>query len=206
MHSTWRRARESRGSQLGTDPAIPNRPPPRPDVDFPKRAMSASSRHDRSFNRTFHLPPLFTTTPPKHPSTMSFGRPGALGDSFKVTPPQRGSFPLDHEGESMCRSGCLPDCTRRAKPPVARSEAAPLAVRADPHRRLQARHDSVHELPEGERERRRVVPAREPRVPRVPDGQWAHDARRLPEPWAGRRAERERGREREHKRKRGRAA
>lgn len=30
---------------------------------------------------------------------MSFGRPGALSESFKVTPPQRGSFPLDHDGE-----------------------------------------------------------------------------------------------------------
>ena len=32
-------------------------------------------------------------------SGMSFGRPGGFGDSFKVTPPQRGSFPLDHDGE-----------------------------------------------------------------------------------------------------------
>lgn len=31
--------------------------------------------------------------------TMSFGRPGGLRDTFKVTPPQRGSFPLDHDGE-----------------------------------------------------------------------------------------------------------
>ncbi|OCF33862.1 cytochrome c oxidase assembly protein COX19 [Kwoniella heveanensis BCC8398] len=31
----------------------------------------------------------------------SFGRPG-FADSFKVTPPQRGSFPLDHDGE--CKS------------------------------------------------------------------------------------------------------
>jgi len=30
---------------------------------------------------------------------MSFGRPGGFGDAFKVSPPQRGSFPLDHEGE-----------------------------------------------------------------------------------------------------------
>lgn len=34
---------------------------------------------------------------------MSFGRPGALGDTFKVLPPQRGSFPLDHDGE-LCAS------------------------------------------------------------------------------------------------------
>ncbi|WWC86775.1 uncharacterized protein L201_001654 [Kwoniella dendrophila CBS 6074] len=29
---------------------------------------------------------------------MSFGRPG-FADAFKVSPPQRGSFPLDHDGE-----------------------------------------------------------------------------------------------------------
>ncbi|KAL7420059.1 Cytochrome c oxidase assembly protein cox19 [Cryptotrichosporon argae] len=29
---------------------------------------------------------------------MSFGRPGGF-DTFKVSPPQRGSFPLDHDGE-----------------------------------------------------------------------------------------------------------
>jgi len=30
---------------------------------------------------------------------MSFGRPGGFGDNFKVSPPERGSFPLDHDGE-----------------------------------------------------------------------------------------------------------
>ncbi|ORX33964.1 cytochrome c oxidase assembly protein COX19 [Kockovaella imperatae] len=30
---------------------------------------------------------------------MSFGRPGGFADTFKVTPPQRGSFPLDHDGD-----------------------------------------------------------------------------------------------------------
>lgn len=29
---------------------------------------------------------------------MSFGRPPSIGENFKVNPPQRGSFPLDHEG------------------------------------------------------------------------------------------------------------
>ncbi|GFZ47815.1 Cytochrome c oxidase assembly protein COX19 [Saitozyma sp. JCM 24511] len=29
---------------------------------------------------------------------MSFGRPGTF-DQFRVTPPARGSFPLDHDGE-----------------------------------------------------------------------------------------------------------
>ncbi|GHJ87152.1 hypothetical protein NliqN6_3554 [Naganishia liquefaciens] len=42
---------------------------------------------------------------------MSFGRPPSIGDNFKVNPPQRGSFPLDHEGD--CKAfmleylGCL---------------------------------------------------------------------------------------------------
>lgn len=41
---------------------------------------------------------------------MSFGRPGAF-DAFRVSPPERGSFPLDHDGE--CKQfmkaylGCL---------------------------------------------------------------------------------------------------
>jgi hypothetical protein len=30
---------------------------------------------------------------------MSFGRPGGALDSFRVLPPDRGSFPLDHDGE-----------------------------------------------------------------------------------------------------------
>ncbi|ORY30330.1 hypothetical protein BCR39DRAFT_529212 [Naematelia encephala] len=30
---------------------------------------------------------------------MSFGRPGGFIDTFKPTPPQRGSFPLDHDGD-----------------------------------------------------------------------------------------------------------
>lgn len=29
---------------------------------------------------------------------MSFGRPGGFTETFKVSPPQRGSFPLDHDG------------------------------------------------------------------------------------------------------------
>ncbi|ESK98230.1 cytochrome c oxidase assembly protein cox19 [Moniliophthora roreri MCA 2997] len=30
---------------------------------------------------------------------MSFGRPPSINVGFKVTPPDRGSFPLDHYGE-----------------------------------------------------------------------------------------------------------
>ncbi|WWC59606.1 cytochrome c oxidase assembly protein COX19 [Kwoniella dejecticola CBS 10117] len=35
---------------------------------------------------------------------MSFGRPG-FADTFKVSPPQRGSFPLDHDGD--CKDAML---------------------------------------------------------------------------------------------------
>jgi len=31
---------------------------------------------------------------------MSFGRPGGALDTFRVAPPDRGSFPLDHDGTS----------------------------------------------------------------------------------------------------------
>jgi len=34
-----------------------------------------------------------------HILKMSFGRPGGALDSFRVLPPDRGSFPLDHDGE-----------------------------------------------------------------------------------------------------------
>ena len=32
---------------------------------------------------------------------MSFGRPGGALDSFRVLPPDRGSFPLDHDGKHI---------------------------------------------------------------------------------------------------------
>ena len=32
---------------------------------------------------------------------MSFGRPGGALDSFRVLPPDRGSFPLDHDGKPI---------------------------------------------------------------------------------------------------------
>ncbi|WVR04727.1 cytochrome c oxidase assembly protein COX19 [Kwoniella sp. DSM 27419] len=35
---------------------------------------------------------------------MSFGRPG-FTETFKVAPPQRGSFPLDHDGE--CKAAMM---------------------------------------------------------------------------------------------------
>ena len=41
---------------------------------------------------------LFVVSSSHRYSTMSFGRPGGLGEAFRVNPPERGSFPLDHEG------------------------------------------------------------------------------------------------------------
>jgi cytochrome c oxidase assembly protein subunit 19 len=32
---------------------------------------------------------------------MSFGRPPSISTGFQVTPPDRGSFPLDHYGQSL---------------------------------------------------------------------------------------------------------
>ncbi len=37
----------------------------------------------------------------KASTPMSFGRPGGFGDLIKPAPPQRGSFPLDHDGRSF---------------------------------------------------------------------------------------------------------
>ncbi|EGO02806.1 hypothetical protein SERLA73DRAFT_176188 [Serpula lacrymans var. lacrymans S7.3] len=36
---------------------------------------------------------------------MSFGRPPSINVGFKTSPPDRGSFPLDHDGE--CRDAML---------------------------------------------------------------------------------------------------
>ena len=46
---------------------------------------------------------------------MSFGRPGGALDSFRVLPPDRGSFPLDHDGESPSANDTLP---RYASKPI----------------------------------------------------------------------------------------
>ena len=48
----------------------------------------------------------------RHPSSkpitelrvMSFGRPPSISTGFKVTPPDRGSFPLDHYGLYLYRA------------------------------------------------------------------------------------------------------
>ena len=39
---------------------------------------------------------------------MSFGRPGNFSDSFQVSPPEKGSFPLDHDRESSSSFSFLP--------------------------------------------------------------------------------------------------
>lgn len=35
---------------------------------------------------------------------MSFGRPPSISTGFKVTPPNRGSFPLDHYGSYLAET------------------------------------------------------------------------------------------------------
>ncbi|KAJ9113492.1 hypothetical protein QFC20_001843 [Naganishia adeliensis] len=59
---------------------------------------------------------------------MSFGRPPSIGENFKVNPPQRGSFPLDHE--AMAEQFSQPSLFARF------------------HRRLQDLYDGVPRLPQ----------------------------------------------------------
>ncbi|ETW87583.1 hypothetical protein HETIRDRAFT_244376, partial [Heterobasidion irregulare TC 32-1] len=44
---------------------------------------------------------------------MSFGRPPSISGGFQVNPPDRGSFPLDHDGE--CKEAMMRylDCLRK---------------------------------------------------------------------------------------------
>ncbi|KAM6497989.1 hypothetical protein JOM56_005937 [Amanita muscaria] len=44
---------------------------------------------------------------------MSFGRPPSINVGFKTTPPDRGSFPLDHYGECKEKMKLYMDCLRR---------------------------------------------------------------------------------------------
>lgn len=50
---------------------------------------------------------------------MSFGRPGGFGDLIKPAPPQRGSFPLDHDGRSFASLPPIP--LAREVPPAKQS-------------------------------------------------------------------------------------
>ncbi|KAI0768632.1 hypothetical protein BD413DRAFT_479070 [Trametes elegans] len=43
---------------------------------------------------------------------MSFGRPPSLSGGFSVSPPDRGSFPLDHYGECKQFMQAYLDCLR----------------------------------------------------------------------------------------------
>lgn len=43
--------------------------------------------------------------PPPLSAFMSFGRPGNFTDSFNVSPPEKGSFPLDHDRQSQAPVG-----------------------------------------------------------------------------------------------------
>ena len=46
------------------------------------------------------------------PSTMSFGRPPSISGGFSVNPPDRGSFPLDHDGSHPLTLTPPPRATR----------------------------------------------------------------------------------------------
>ncbi|OBZ79243.1 hypothetical protein A0H81_00385 [Grifola frondosa] len=46
-------------------------------------------------------------------TVMSFGRPPSVSTGFKVTPPDRGSFPLDHDGECKEFMKVYLDCLRK---------------------------------------------------------------------------------------------
>ncbi|KAF8858115.1 hypothetical protein BDZ45DRAFT_704901 [Acephala macrosclerotiorum] len=46
---------------------------------------------------------------------MSFGGPGGLQGSQKPTPPERGSFPLDHDGECKDVMMNYLSCIKKAK-------------------------------------------------------------------------------------------
>ncbi|KDQ54813.1 hypothetical protein JAAARDRAFT_181453, partial [Jaapia argillacea MUCL 33604] len=44
---------------------------------------------------------------------MSFGRPPSISTGFQVTPPDRGSFPLDHYGECKNQMMLYMNCLRK---------------------------------------------------------------------------------------------
>ncbi|KAH7924019.1 hypothetical protein BV22DRAFT_1035694 [Leucogyrophana mollusca] len=44
---------------------------------------------------------------------MSFGRPPSINVGFKTSPPDRGSFPLDHDGECKTQMMQYMDCLRK---------------------------------------------------------------------------------------------
>jgi len=44
---------------------------------------------------------------------MSFGRPPSINIGFKKSPPDRGSFPLDHDGECKDQMKLYMDCLRK---------------------------------------------------------------------------------------------
>ncbi len=46
---------------------------------------------------------------------MSFGGPGGLQQTAKPIPPERGSFPLDHDGECKSIVGDYLRCLRRVR-------------------------------------------------------------------------------------------
>ena len=80
------------------------------------------------------------------PQAMSFGRPGGFGDAFKVSPPQRGSFPLDHDG--MFRP--LHPSPVDELPASYRDDLTTQADECFGIRRVQRSDDGPLEMPQGE--------------------------------------------------------
>ncbi|KAG1755045.1 uncharacterized protein EDB91DRAFT_1042938 [Suillus paluster] len=54
---------------------------------------------------------------------MSFGRPPSINVGFKTSPPDRGSFPLDHDGECKEQMMQYMNCLRKNS-----SESTPCRV------------------------------------------------------------------------------
>ncbi len=82
---------------------------------------------------------------------MSFGRPPSINVGFKVSPPDRGSFPSDHDGLS-----------RTDQPFRCATQTCLL------FRRMQGTDDALHELPSQERQHLQPVPGGEQRLLGLP--------------------------------------
>lgn len=92
---------------------------------------------------------------------MSFGRPGGFGDTFKVSPPQRGSFPLDHDGESPCEPIRYPAQNRLR---------VDLLLRHN-DRRVQISNDGLPELSKAKLAQQRGMSTGIEAILGMPDGQ-----------------------------------
>ncbi|KIW67569.1 hypothetical protein PV04_06809 [Phialophora macrospora] len=58
-----------------------------------------------------------------------FGAPGGGASNFKPTPPERGSFPLDHDAECKYIISSYLRCLRRQNPPGKNNEECRLLAK-----------------------------------------------------------------------------